>query len=82
MPEDRRIFPDLSVLDNLLMGVKGGKMADPSDLKAWTVERIIHHFPRLKERTDQRAKTLSGGEQQMLTLGRLADGKSQASAGG
>src|SRR5665647_41754 len=70
VPEERRIFPELSVLDNLLMGVKGGKMADPADLKAWSVERIFHHFPRLQERINQRARTLSGGEQQMLTLGR------------
>ncbi len=58
------------MLNNLLMGVKGGKMADPNDAKAWTIERIFHHFPRLKDRISQRAKTLSGGEQQMLTLGR------------
>ena len=70
VPEERRIFPELSVLDNLLMGVKGGKTADPGDLKAWSVERIFHHFPRLQERINQRARTLSGGEQQMLTLGR------------
>ncbi len=70
VPEERRIFPELSVLDNLLMGVKGGKMADPNDATAWTIERIFHHFPRLKDRISQKAKTLSGGEQQMLTLGR------------
>src|SRR5689334_20210637 len=50
VPDERRIFPDLSVLDNLLLGVKGGKAADPSDPKAWTLERIFRHFPRLLER--------------------------------
>ena len=70
VPEDRRIFPDLSVLDNLLLGIKGGKIADAGDPKAWTLERIFRHFPRLKEREHQKGKTLSGGEQQMLTIGR------------
>ena len=70
VPEDRRIFPDLSVLDNLLLGVKGGKMGDPKDPKIWTVERIFHHFPKLKERTNQPGGLLSGGEQQMLSIGR------------
>lgn len=70
VPEERRIFPELSVLDNLLLGVKGGKMADPADSKLWTIERIFHHFPRLKERIQQKGKFLSGGEQQMLAIGR------------
>ncbi|HQK99859.1 MAG TPA: ABC transporter ATP-binding protein [Smithellaceae bacterium] len=70
VPEERRIFPGLSVLDNLLLGVKGGRMADPNDPNAWTVERIFHHFPKLKERTHQHGGLLSGGEQQMLAIGR------------
>ena len=70
VPEDRRIFPDLSVLDNLLLGIKGGKIPDPDDPKVWTIERIFRHFPKLKEREHQKGKTLSGGEQQMLTIGR------------
>ena len=70
VPEERRIFPELSVLDNLLMGVKGGRMADPADAKAWTIQRIFHHFPRLEERIEQRGRFLSGGEQQMLAIGR------------
>ena len=70
VPEERRIFPDLSVLDNLLLGMKGGKAADPNDPKAWTVERIFGHFPRLKERSSQKGRFLSGGEQQMLSIGR------------
>ena len=70
VPEERRIFPDLSVLDNLLLGIKGGKIPDPDDPKVWTIERIFRHFPRLKEREHQKGKFLSGGEQQMLTIGR------------
>lgn len=70
VPEERRIFPELSVLDNLLLGVKGGKIGDPGDPNIWTVERIFHHFPKLKERTHQAGGQLSGGEQQMLSIGR------------
>jgi branched-chain amino acid transport system ATP-binding protein len=70
VPEDRRIFPELSVLDNLLLGVKGGKISNPNDPNVWTVERIFHHFPKLKERAHQPGGLLSGGEQQMLSIGR------------
>ncbi len=70
VPEERRIFPELSVLDNLLLGIKGGKIANPNDPNTWTVERIFHHFPKLKERTHQQGGLLSGGEQQMLSIGR------------
>jgi branched-chain amino acid transport system ATP-binding protein len=69
VPEDRRIFPTLSVLDNLLLGIKGGKV-DSSDPNAWTVERIFHHFPSLRHRADSKGAHLSGGEQQMLAIGR------------
>ena len=74
VPEERRIFPDLSVLDNLLLGIKGGKAADPSDPKAWTVDRVFRHFPRLQERAEQKGRFLSGGEQQMLAIGRALMG--------
>ena len=70
VPEDRRIFPELSVLDNLFLGIKGGKMGDPNDRSLWTMDRIFSHFPVLKERTHQKGKFLSGGEQQMLAIGR------------
>jgi len=70
VPEDRRIFPELSVLDNLFLGIKGGKMGDPEDKSLWTIDRIFSHFPMLKERTQQKGKCLSGGEQQMLSIGR------------
>jgi branched-chain amino acid transport system ATP-binding protein len=70
VPEERRIFPTLSVRDNLLLGVKGGKIKNPNDPNTWTVERIFHHFPMLEKRADQKGRFLSGGEQQMLTIGR------------
>ncbi len=70
VPEERRIFPELSVLDNLLLGLKGGKMGDPNDPNVWTIDRIFSHFPKLKERTHQQGRFLSGGEQQMLSIGR------------
>jgi branched-chain amino acid transport system ATP-binding protein len=70
VPEDRRIFPNLTVMENLAMGIKGGKIRDPNDPGTWTFERIFHHFPMLKERADQKGRLLSGGEQQMLAIGR------------
>jgi branched-chain amino acid transport system ATP-binding protein len=70
VPEDRRIFPNLSVLDNLDIGVKGGKVADPNNPNAWTVGKIFRHFPMLQKRAQQQGRLLSGGEQQMLTIGR------------
>ncbi|MEW6185210.1 MAG: ABC transporter ATP-binding protein [Thermodesulfobacteriota bacterium] len=70
VPEDRRIFPTLSVVDNLMLGVKGGKIKSPNDPNTWTLERIFQHFPMLEKRATQKGATLSGGEQQMLTIGR------------
>ncbi len=65
-PEGRRIFPRMTVLENLQMG------AGLDDLKYFKedVEKIFTMFPRLKERQSQRGGTLSGGEQQMLSIGR------------
>ncbi|MEJ7902484.1 MAG: ABC transporter ATP-binding protein, partial [Thermomicrobiales bacterium] len=64
-PEGRRVFPRMSVLENLQMGAfVHGKM-DPDDLT-----RVFDLFPRLKERISQKAGTMSGGEQQMLAIGR------------
>ena len=74
VPDERRIFPDLSVLDNLMLGVKRGKAADPSDPRVWTLERIYRHFPRLRERQHHKGRFLSGGEQQMLAIGRALMG--------
>jgi branched-chain amino acid transport system ATP-binding protein len=73
VPEERRIFPTLSVLDNLMMGVKGGQV-NRADPEAWTLEKIFDHFPFMKERTHQKGAHLSGGEQQMLTIGRTLMG--------
>jgi branched-chain amino acid transport system ATP-binding protein len=70
VPEDRRIFPNLNVVDNLLLGVKGGKIKNANDPKTWTVERIFQHFPMLEKRSKSKGMHLSGGEQQMLTIGR------------
>jgi len=66
-PEGRRLFPRMTVLDNLQMGAytrsdRGGIKKD--------LERVFELFPRLKERVNQLAGTLSGGEQQMLAIGR------------
>jgi branched-chain amino acid transport system ATP-binding protein len=67
VPENRRLFPRLSVRDNLRLGsyLYRGK----SDREA-PLELVFKLFPRLSERLDQRAETLSGGEQQMLAIGR------------
>jgi branched-chain amino acid transport system ATP-binding protein len=69
VPEERRIFPTITVRENLLMGVKSGTRNG-----SWTAERVYEFFPRLEERKHQRAGTLSGGEQQMLTMGRTLMG--------
>jgi branched-chain amino acid transport system ATP-binding protein len=66
VPEGRRIFPRMSVLENLQMG---SIPADPS-YREEDLARVFELFPRLKERRRQRAGTLSGGEQQMLAIGR------------
>jgi len=65
-PEGRRIFPRMSVLENLQMGA----LTAPPGSFAGELERVFHLFPRLKERMHQRAGTMSGGEQQMLAIGR------------
>lgn len=67
VPEGRRIFQELTVYDNLLMGAYTQK--DKKLIKE-TIEKIYDRFPRLKERKNQIAGTLSGGEQQMLAMGR------------
>jgi branched-chain amino acid transport system ATP-binding protein len=72
VPEERRIFPPLTVRENLLMGMKHGKK--PNQDKGWTIERIYHFFPALRERDSIKGGYLSGGEQQMLTIGRTLMG--------
>ncbi|PZR20146.1 MAG: branched-chain amino acid ABC transporter ATP-binding protein, partial [Citrobacter freundii] len=65
-PEGRRIFSDLTVTDNLKMG---GFFLDKPQIEAG-IEHVFGLFPRLRERAHQRAGTMSGGEQQMLAIGR------------
>lgn len=67
VPEGRRIFPDMTVEENLRTGafLRRDKAGVESDL-----DKVYHRFPRLKERRTQRAQTMSGGEQQMLAIGR------------
>lgn len=67
VPEGRRVFPYMSVKDNLLMGAF--TRTDKAGI-ADTLESVLNRFPRLKERFKQSAGTLSGGEQQMMVIGR------------
>ena len=64
-PEGRRVFPRMSVIENLHMGAFSRGKPDPDD-----IARVYDLFPRLKERSQQKAGTMSGGEQQMLAIGR------------
>ena len=68
VPEGRRVFPALTVRENLEMG--GFRFRKDKSRMERLIESAMERFPRLRERTDQRAGTLSGGEQQMLALGR------------
>jgi branched-chain amino acid transport system ATP-binding protein len=67
VPEGRRVFPFMSVRDNLMMGAF--TRSDKAGI-ASTLESVLARFPRLKERYNQQAGTLSGGEQQMMVIGR------------
>ena len=66
VPEGRRVFPNMTVRENLELG--SYRRATPN--RARNIDRVVAIFPRLKERFDQYAGTLSGGEQQMLAIGR------------
>jgi branched-chain amino acid transport system ATP-binding protein len=68
VPEDRIIFPNLTVKENLQMGLKKGQKG------FWTIDRVYNVFPILRERCAQSGGTLSGGEQQMLTIARTLMG--------
>jgi branched-chain amino acid transport system ATP-binding protein len=68
VPEGRRVFPQMTVLENLLMGAFLRK--DKDEIQKNLEGVVFRHFPRLKERKNQSAGTLSGGEQQMLAMGR------------
>jgi branched-chain amino acid transport system ATP-binding protein len=63
VPQGRRVFPTLSVRENLAVALKEGK-------GPWTLDRVMELFPRLRERAENRAGKLSGGEQQMLAIAR------------
>src|SRR5262245_38258666 len=65
VPEGRRLFPSLTVEENLLIGGYGRKMPGP-----WTLDRVYGLFPILKERRSSATPTLSGGQQQMVAIGR------------
>ncbi|MFY9622856.1 MAG: ABC transporter ATP-binding protein [Rhodoplanes sp.] len=65
VPEGRQIFPNLTVRENLVMAERRRGGAEP-----WTLERVFDMFPRLGERASNRGNHLSGGEQQMLAIGR------------
>ena len=66
VPEGRGIFPNLSVRENLVMTARPG----PEGARDWTFERVMATFPRLAERLEHGGQQLSGGEQQMLAIGR------------
>ncbi len=66
VPEGRRVFGSLSVEENLIATAR----AAAPGVSGWTIERVHALFPRLRERRSQSARTLSGGEQQMLAIGR------------
>ena len=68
VPQGRRVFPSLSVRENLLVARQRARGA------AWTLDRVFDTFPRLRERRSQPAGTLSGGEQQMMVIGRALMG--------
>lgn len=67
VPEGRRIFPRLTVKENLLMGAFSVKNKTEIHNR---MERVYHYFPKLKDRLEQKGGTMSGGEQQMLAIGR------------
>lgn len=67
VPQERALFPDMSVRENLRMG--GYVLDDKAELEH-RIDEVLEAFPILRERSSQRARSLSGGEQQMLTMGR------------
>jgi branched-chain amino acid transport system ATP-binding protein len=70
VPEGRRLFPSLSVEENLRIGGYGRKMQGPKMYAPWTLDRVYSLFPVLKERRSSATPTLSGGQQQMAAIGR------------
>jgi branched-chain amino acid transport system ATP-binding protein len=80
VPEGGKIFPYMTVWENLMMGASGPKQA--WKVRYSTAERVGKLFPILKERSNQQANQLSGGERQMLVIGRGDDGSAEINAGG
>ena len=70
VPEERRIFRDLTILENLEVGRRSPREGAPS----WSVEKLFHLFPNLRERRENLGSQMSGGEQQMLTIARTLMG--------
>jgi len=70
VPEDRLIFPDLTVLQNLEVA----KRSSPANKEVWTADKVFEIFPVLKDMSNREGGNLSGGEQQMLTIGRTLMG--------
>ena len=70
VPEGRGVFPNLTVRENLVMAARTPEQAGKPAASAWTFERVLHTFPRLAERLTNLGNQLSGGEQQMLSIGR------------
>lgn len=73
VPEGRRVFPEFTVAENLVIGARARK-SSAADMDE-DIERILLQFPRLKERWKQKAGTMSGGEQQMVAIGRALMGR-------
>lgn len=69
VPQGRHVFGSLSVVENLTVAARAAPTG-PDALEEWTLDRVFGFFPRLSERSNSRAKNLSGGEQQMLAIGR------------
>jgi branched-chain amino acid transport system ATP-binding protein len=70
VPQGRRVFPSLTVRENLVVAAQSRSQA----ARPWTLERVLELFPSLRERPQQHAGSLSGGEQQMLAIGRALMG--------
>lgn len=74
VPEDKRIFPNLSVRENLLLAKRSVAAGNEGQPDLWTVERVFQRFPMLERRAGNKGAQLSGGEQQMLAIGRALMG--------